>query len=177
MERGSSVLLQWNTEINFNLCHFIKSNFFAIFSPQHISVRFPEDWPECWRHLPTSRVWTATLQPPSLHHVLIRHHRGSQVYGALFWGKGGLQKTRLHYFGKRKQVTCHINLSYSCFPILARVLFFQAKSYASTLVPPRDILAKTLWYSIDISEKKNIFVLLQEMSLLSLASFWQSRVE
>ena len=34
------------------------------------------------------------------------------------------------YFGKRKQVTYHPNLSYGCFHILPTVLFFQAKYYA-----------------------------------------------
>ena len=33
-------------------------------------------------------------------------------------------------FGKRKQVTYYLNLSYLCFCILPSVLFFQAKSYA-----------------------------------------------
>ena len=47
------------------------------------------------------------------------------------------------------------------------VLFFHAKFYASTLILLRDnMLGKTSWYSIDISGN-----LLQEMSLLSLASF------
>ena len=40
----------------------------------------------------------------------------------------------LPYFGKRKQVTYHLNLSYWCFHILHSVLFFQAKFYASTLI-------------------------------------------
>ena len=56
------------------------------------------------------------------------------------------------YFGKRKQVTYHLNLSYWCFHILPSVLFFQAKFYASTLILLRDILGKTSFvYSIDIS--------------------------
>ena len=33
-------------------------------------------------------------------------------------------------FGKRKQLTYHLNLSYWCFHILLSVLFFQAKFYA-----------------------------------------------
>ena len=36
----------------------------------------------------------------------------------------------LPYFGKRKQVTFHLSLSYLCFHILPGVLFFQAKCCA-----------------------------------------------
>ena len=36
----------------------------------------------------------------------------------------------LPYFGKRKQVTYHLNLSYCSFHISHSVLFFQAKLYA-----------------------------------------------
>ena len=57
----------------------------------------------------------------------------------------------LPYFGKRKQVTYHPNLSYWCFHISPNVLFFLAKCYAETLILLRDMLGKTSWYSIDIS--------------------------
>ena len=36
----------------------------------------------------------------------------------------------LSYFGKSKQVTYHLNLSYKCFHILTSVLLFQAKLFA-----------------------------------------------
>ena len=39
-------------------------------------------------------------------------------------------RTILPYFGKRKQVTYHLNLSYWCLHILPSVLCFQAKFYA-----------------------------------------------
>ena len=81
----------------------------------------------------------------------------------------------LPYFGKRKQVSYHLNPSYWCFCILPSVLFFQAKFYASKLILLRDMLGKTPWYSIDVSGNETHFALLQEMSLLSLASFCQSR--
>ena len=51
----------------------------------------------------------------------------------------------LPYFGKRKQVTYNLNLSYWCFRIVPSVFFFQAKFYASTLILLRDMLGKTLW--------------------------------
>ena len=59
--------------------------------------------------------------------------------------------TVLPYFGKRKQVTYHPNLSYWCFHISSNVHFFQAKFYAETLILLRDVLGKTSWYSIDVS--------------------------
>ena len=57
----------------------------------------------------------------------------------------------LPYFGKRKQVTYYLNLSYWCFRILPSVLFFHAKSYALTIILLRDMLGKTSLYSIDVS--------------------------
>ena len=57
----------------------------------------------------------------------------------------------LPFFGKRKQVTYHVNLSYWCFHISPSVLFFHAKFYASTLIFLRDMFGKTSWYSIDVS--------------------------
>ena len=88
----------------------------------------------------------------------------------------------LPYFGKRKQVTYHLNLSYSCFCILPSVLFFQAKFYASTLILLRDMLRETSWYSIDISGNDRHILLFynkkqkkKKKSLLSLAFFCQSR--
>ena len=59
--------------------------------------------------------------------------------------------TMLPYYGKRKQVTYHVNLSYGCLCISPSVLFFHAKVYASTLILLRDMLGKTSWYSIDVS--------------------------
>ena len=75
----------------------------------------------------------------------------------------------LLYFGKRKQ-TYHLNLSYWCFRILPCVLFFQAKLYASTIQHSTFILIfhRRQW------KWQTHFALLQEMSLLSLASFCQS---
>ena len=45
----------------------------------------------------------------------------------------------LPYFGKRKQVTYHPNLSYWCFHNLHNELFFQAKFHAETLILLRDM--------------------------------------
>ena len=56
------------------------------------------------------------------------------------------------------------------------VLFYQAKFYASTLIRLIDMLGKTSWYSIDVSGNDwHISVFYKKMSLLSLASFCQSR--
>ena len=63
----------------------------------------------------------------------------------------------MSYFGKRKQVTYHLNLSYRCFRILPSVLFFQAKFYAPTLILLRDMLGKTSLYSIDFSGMTDTF--------------------
>ena len=81
----------------------------------------------------------------------------------------------LPYFGKRKQVTYHLNLNYWCFHIVPSVLFFQVKFYAWTLI--LDMLGKTSWYPIDVrgNDRYILLFLIQEMSLLSLASFCQSR--
>ena len=45
----------------------------------------------------------------------------------------------LPYFGKRKQVTYHPNLSYRCFHNSHNELFFQAKFHAETLILLRDM--------------------------------------
>ena len=60
-------------------------------------------------------------------------------------------RTILPYFGKRKQVTYHPNLSYWCFHYSHNELFFHAKFHAETLILLRDMLGKTSWYSIDVS--------------------------
>ena len=62
-----------------------------------------------------------------------------------------LIRTMLPYFGKRKQVTYHLNLSYWCSQVWSIVPFSQAKSYAETLILLRDMLGKTSWNSIDVS--------------------------
>ena len=88
------------------------------------------------------------------------------------------RNTTLPYFGKRKQVTYHPNLSYWCFHNSHNELFFQAKFHAETLILLRDMSDNTSWYSIDVSVKFKWwthFALLREMSLLSLASFCQIR--
>ena len=56
----------------------------------------------------------------------------------------------LPYFGKRKQETYHLNLSYWCFHTLPSVFFFQAKFCTSKVILLRDMLGKTSWYSIDV---------------------------
>ena len=85
--------------------------------------------------------------------------------------------TILPYFGKRKQVTYHPNLSYWCFHNSHNELFFQAKFHAETLILLRDIYVR---YDIMIFHWRQCkwqthFALLREMSLLSLASFCQIR--
>ena len=87
----------------------------------------------------------------------------------------------LPYFGKRKQVTYHINLSYWCFYILPSVLFRpgQVLCIIISTRPPitvcqvrhHDIYHWHQW------KWQTHFALLQEISLLSLASFCQSRAE
>ena len=72
-------------------------------------------------------------------------------------GESTLHYTILPYFGKRKQVTYHPNLSYWCFHISPNVLFFQAKFYAETLILLRYMLGKTSWYSIDVSGLTDAF--------------------
>ena len=56
-------------------------------------------------------------------------------YGELFTGVSPI----LPYFGKRKQVTYHPNLSYWCFHNSHNELFFQAKFHAETLILLRDM--------------------------------------
>ena len=48
-------------------------------------------------------------------------------------------RTILPYFGKRKQVTYHPNLSYWCFHNSHNELFFYAKFHAETLILLRDM--------------------------------------
>ena len=84
----------------------------------------------------------------------------------------------LPYFGKRKQVTYHPNLSYWCFHISSNVLFFQAKFHAETLILLRDMLGKDIMiFHCRQCKWQTNFALLQEISLLSLASFCQSRAD
>ena len=88
--------------------------------------------------------------------------------------------TILPYFGKRKQVTYHPNLSYWCFHSSPNVLYFQAKFYAETLILLRDMLGKTSWYSIDISVNDRHILLFYEKChfchLLPFAKVGQYRV-
>ena len=71
-------------------------------------------------------------------------------------------KSTLPYFGKRKQVTYHPNLSYWCFHNSHNELFFQAKFHAETLILLRDMLGKTSWYSIDVSVNDRHILLFYE---------------
>ena len=60
-------------------------------------------------------------------------HDVNIVYSPFPFGNDAEQLTGdtiLPYFGKKKQVTYHPNLSYWCFHISPNVLFFQAKYYA-----------------------------------------------
>ena len=69
--------------------------------------------------------------------------------------RGG--KAILPYFGKRKQVTYHLNQSYWCFHILPSAFFFQAKFLCIYIDTHPAILKRyvgystTSWYSIDVS--------------------------
>ena len=57
-----------------------------------------------------------------LYHYPALNHSSSTCYS----GPGMYHVTLLPFFGKRKQVTYHLNLNYWCFCILPSVLFFQA---------------------------------------------------
>ena len=76
------------------------------------------------------------------------------------WNK--LPGSVLPYFGKRKQVTYHPNLSYWCFHNSHNEIFFQAKFHVETLILLRDMLGKTSWYSIDVSENDRHILLFYE---------------
>ena len=78
----------------------------------------------------------------------------------------------LPYFGRRKQVTYHPNLSYWYFHNSHNELFFQAKFHAETLILLRDMLDKTSWYFIDISVNNSHILLFYEKCN---SSFCQSR--
>ena len=58
------------------------------------------------------------LRIDSVAHIHDKPHAARDIFGTL------------PYFGKRKQVTYHLNLSYWYFHIVPNVLFFQAKVYA-----------------------------------------------
>ena len=83
----------------------------------------------------------------------------------------------LPYFGKRKQVTYHLNLSYWCFCIVPSVFFFQAKFYDSTLILLRDMLGKTLWLFHWHQWKWQTKFCSLTRNVLSLASFCRQRAE
>ena len=76
--------------------------------------------------------------------------------------------TILPYFGKRKQVTYHPNLSFWCFHNLHNELFFQAKFHAETLILLRDICKIILMiFHWRQCKWQTHFALLREMSLLT----------
>ena len=104
-------------------------------------------------------------------------YRGRR-HGAQSRACNGHAFTILPYFGKRKQVTYHPNLSYWCFHNSHNELFFQAKFHAETLI----LLFRYVRYAIMIFHWRQCkwqthFALLREISLLSLASFCQIRAE
>ena len=80
----------------------------------------------------------------------------------------------LPYFGKRKQVTYHLNLKLLMFCILPSAIFLQAKFNASTLILLRDVLGTTSWYSIDVSGNGRYIVLFcKKCQLLPFATVGQ----
>ena len=86
----------------------------------------------------------------------------------------------LPYFGKRTQVTYHLNLSYWCFHILptCSVFFSQDKFHAQTLILLRDMLhvGKTSWYSIDVSgNDRHIFLFYKKCHFCHLLPFAKLR--
>ena len=121
----------------------------------------------------------------------------------------------LPYFGKRKQVTYCLNLSYCCFHVVPTVLCLPGQGLCTNTHPPKRCVRykDTSWYTIDVSGndrhillfykkchfcdllpfvklghnytsltllerfKHLWFALLQEMSLLWLASFCQTRTK
>ena len=90
------------------------------------------------------------------------------------WRLGNMGAAMPYFVVKRKQVTYHVNLSYWCFCILFPecALLHKAKFYASPLILLRGRLDKIMVFHWRQSEmSRHIPVLLQEMPLLSLASF------
>ena len=103
-----------------------------------------------WQHKSEIMIWLAEGKRVLLA-MTVWHQRppASPVTGAVFGNsseriaipipepKKPMYNYILPYFGKRKQVTYHPNLSYWCFHNSHNELFFQAKFHAETLIPTK----------------------------------------